>query len=452
MPDGDEGSAVLASPKSDVGQCGAHMRQSAPVLVVAVVLPSLLIAAEPPDIEQLRSTYQALAEREPRAARLVVELDRDVAAHTVAAAARARNGAELSRKALLIKSGNDELLELDLAINADLQKLYAGAAALGTPEASELLVQTALLHWTVLFRQDSMQGFHTEVEGLIDDPDCVGDIVSDRLLQTYFETLFDTSADAPGKAIAALTALARQAACLGTQQRALLASSLVTTYDELTRFLRFNGLYNLDAYMPQAAVQPLLLLYDVEKHRGTRSPLTRWFREHRSMLMDGVAAKRHPAVWHGLWLYDRRSGRMVGYKPTARPRDENDVNLVSFYGSIAMRPNLGDFSCSFAEMVERGDSPLGYFCAGSTCQQRTSGGGPTPQGSPGGSGAPAASGTSTGRTGGSFTLAREFEDTLCQQSGAGDSSRPGSGTICGQGGLNVGGGKKAANTVRCLSH
>ena len=54
----------------------------------------------------------------------------------------------------------------------------------------------------------------------------------------------------------------------------------------------------------------------------------------------------------------------MGYRPTTRPQDENDVDLAGFYGSIATRHNLGDYSCSFNEMIERGHSTAGYFCAG----------------------------------------------------------------------------------------
>src|SRR5438128_4112107 len=110
---------------------------------------------ESPTIEELRATYQALDERDREASRLVVHLDRNAIAHAAAAAARHRDATDLRRKAMELKNGSDELLNVDTSINADLQKLYAGATALDTPESGELLVRTALLHWAVRLRQAS---------------------------------------------------------------------------------------------------------------------------------------------------------------------------------------------------------------------------------------------------------------------------------------------------------
>ena len=241
-----------------------------------------------------------------------------------------------------------------------------------------------------------------------------------------------------------MTAIARQTACIGTQQSALLASNLVTSYDALMRFLRLNGLYDVGPFVAQAAAQPLLLFFDVEKHRGPRSPLTRWFIENRLTLLNAIAAGRHAPLWHGLWLYDRRSGHMLGYRPTATPRDENDVDLARFYGSLANRQNLGDFSCGLSEMVERGADALGYFCAGSLCkaQQTATAGerGRPADGQPGG----------RGRS----PLSEEFGTTMCRRPGAGGGAGDGGagrgGSICGQG-LALGGSTRAASTVRCLS-
>ncbi len=292
-----------------------------------------------------------------------------------------------------------------------------------------------------------MQSLHTEVEGLIDDPDCTGDIIADTLLQAYFDSLFDTTAEGPGKAIAALIAFARQTACLGTRQSALLASNLYDSYNTVATFLRVNGVYGVGTYMSQAALQPMLLVYDVEKYRGEASPLTRWFRENRNALMDGMRANKHPPRWHGLWLYDRRSGHMVGYRPTPQPRDENDVDLGAFYGSLGSLPNLTDNTCTFGEMIERGPTALGYLCAGSVCQQSARQPGNGTAGAPGGG--------SRAGAGRFAALAQEFGNTVCQEPGAGggaDRAAGLGGSLCAQGGgLNVGGAKKAANMVKCLS-
>jgi len=410
-----------------------------PFAALVLFVPSLAVAQ--PDLATLQQSYGTVVDQQRRASQLVVQLDQDLQQAVGTINARVR-GDQL-RKLVSLSTRDQELFALDLAINTGLQQVYTGANALGTPEAGELLVQAALTHWAVLVRRAAMQSFHTEVEGLVDDPDCAGDVIGDELLQGYFDALFDKTAAGPGRAIIALTAIARQTACLGTQQSALLASNLVTSYDALMRFLRLNGLYDVGLFVAQAAAQPLLLFFDVEKHRGSRSPLTRWFIENRVTLLNAIAAGRHVALWHGLWLYDRRSGRLLGYRPTATPRDENDVDLARFYGSLGNRQNLGDFSCSLSEMVERGADALGYFCAGSLCKTQQAGAagerGRLAGGQPGGGRSP---------------LSAEFETTMCRRPGAGGGAGDGGtgrgGSICGQG-LALGGSTRAASTVRCLS-
>jgi len=411
-----------------------------PVAALVLFLPSLAVAQ--PDLAALQQSYRSVLDQQRRASQLVAQLDQDL--QQAVGTITARASLDQRRKLVSLDTRDRELFALDLAINTGLQQVYTGANALGTPEAGELLVQAALTHWTVLVRRAAMQSFHTEVEGLVDDPDCAGDVIGDELLQRYFDALFDKTAAGPGRAITALTAIARQTACIGTQQSALLASNLVTSYDALMRFLRLNGLYDVGPFVAQAAAQPLLLFFDVEKHRGPRSPLTRWFIENRLTLLNAIAAGRHAPLWHGLWLYDRRSGHMLGYRPTATPRDENDVDLARFYGSLANRQNLGDFSCGLSEMVERGADALGYFCAGSLCkaQQTATAGerGRPADGQPGG----------RGRS----PLSEEFGTTMCRRPGAGGGAGDGGagrgGSICGQG-LALGGSTRAASTVRCLS-
>jgi hypothetical protein len=125
---------------------------------------------------------------------------------------------------------------------------------------------------------------------------------------------------------------------------------------------------------------------------------TRWFSDNRLTLVNAIAAGRHAPLWHGLWLYDRRSGRVLGFRHTVKPLNENDVDLIRFYGSLANRQNLGDFTCSLSEMVQRGPDKLGYFCAGFLCK---------PTGTAIDRGGPVRS-----QPGGSSPLAAEFHDDL----------------------------------------
>jgi len=269
-------------------------------------------------------------------------------------------------------AGERELFSIEGPLNENLQKVYQLATDGRHSEHTPILVRTALLHWTVLLRRRTMRGFHTAVDGLGDDTDCRGDMIADGLLVRYFDALFEHRDKAVSAAVAALTNITRQTACLGAQQSAQLASDLYWSFAELRGFLRLNGIEQVLPYVVQAAVAPLLLFYDVEKYRGLQAPLTRWFQEHREWILGGIANRRLPVFWHGLWLYDRRSGRLIGYRPSLNPQNENEVHLGAFFTSIILRENLGNFDCTFAEMVERGLGTQGYVCAGSLCVQSDS--------------------------------------------------------------------------------
>lgn len=308
----------------------------------------------------LQMTYADIVQLEREASVQVVSLDKQF---------RLMEQPTLDQQRILLEAER-ELFTTELPINEKLRALYASATeGENEHESNPLLVRTSLLHWTILLRRISMRSFHTQVGGLEDDPDCRGDIIGDQLLLRYFDTLFEEhdGTRREVEAVRALADLARQSACIGAQQSAKLASDLYWSFVELRGFLRLNGLEHLVPYVVQAAAAPLLLFYDVEKYRGPQSPLARWFSENYDWLVAGAETKRNPTYWHGLWLYDRRSGHLLGYRPIAEPVDENDVHLASFFASITSRENLGEYGCSFAEMIERGLSPQGYLCVGSIC-------------------------------------------------------------------------------------
>lgn len=309
-------------------------------------------------------------------------------------------------------------------------------------DESEHNVRTALAMWTDQLRAALPPEMHTVVAGLVDDPDCQGDIVKDRLIERYFDALFSNTDDQPAQIVAALSALARQSACLGSRQSAVLASTLYATYNQVREDLHQRGSDAIIPYLAQAASQPLLLFYDVEKYRGAASPLARWFAENREILKQGVLAQRHPAIWHRLWLYDRRSGRLLGYKHSWNPRDENDIDLVRFWTSISSLESLGNYGCSFMEMVGRGANSVGYFCSGSKCKTQT---------------APAGKQTST-LASGSFTtslpkqagsIQASASPDRCEESSPGGGDRE-TGGVCGQG-LNIGGDSWASDSIGCLT-
>jgi hypothetical protein len=290
------------------------------------------------------------------------------------------------------KAEANRLRAADEELNRRLEELYRAAAKIGSAGEDVPLVRAALLHWTVLLRRLAMRRLHTSVPGLEDDPRCRGDVIADDLFLKYFDTLFEKRASSKSPAaIAALADLTRQSACLGEQQNAALATWLYDSFSDLRAFLRLNGLKHIVPAVAQAGSAAILPFYDVEKHRGPSSPLARWFIENEGYLQQGVATGRLPAQWQGLWLYDRRLGTMVGYRPTLQPVNETEVDLASFFNSITNPENVGDSSCSFSEMVERGKGKQGYQCSGEVCKER--------RGSPASSsGTPAEGGTSVSRS------------------------------------------------------
>ena len=264
-----------------------------------------------------------------------------------------------------------ELHARDLALNRALERAYALALRRGDAASDADLTRTALLHWSSLLRRRSMGKWHTVVPGLVDDARCRGDLIGDEMLQKYFDTLFDTSDTSRNErlAVAALAELARQSACLGQQQTAILASNLYWSFAEVRSFLTANNLQRIIPAVVEAGAAPLLLFYDVEKDRGPGSPLARWFTENERQLVQGAVTQRIPMTWHGLWLYDRRSGYLRGFRINRRPVDENEADLVALFASIVRTENLGDFSCPFSEMLQRGPSEHGYLCAAASCQK-----------------------------------------------------------------------------------
>lgn len=261
-----------------------------------------------------------------------------------------------------LKAWDDEL-------NAAIQGLYREVAEDEGTEQVSRLTRIALLHWATTLRRRAMRSYHTLVPGLTDDRECAGDFIGDSLLIEYAEALFLDSnrSDRNSLAVVPLAAMAQQAGCLGQAQLSYLASDLYWSFVEVSEFLRHNGLGSVVPYLAQAALQPMLLIYDVEKYRGPGSPLQRWFAEYQPALLEGARTGRLPAFWHGLWLYDRRTGHLLGYRAAVAPETENDVSLELFIRSITARQNLGGYECSFAEMIERGPSRLGYLCSGTNC-------------------------------------------------------------------------------------
>jgi hypothetical protein len=433
------------------------------------LLMGAVLGGEKPDRSKRRSAHNELEQHTARAAPIgdttplrayadLARQERDASAQVVSLHRHLSSMEDYefsadARRALITRER--ELFLAELPINEKLQSLYkATTKTEDHMDNDPLTIRTALLHWTILLRRRSMQSFHTVVEGLEDDASCGGDIIADQLLLKYFDTLFEETQSTAREALAvrALTDLARQSACLGAQQSALLASDLYWSFIELRGFLRLNGIERVLPYVSQAAAAPMLLFYDVEKYRGPQAPLGRWFAETSEWLIQGAETKRIPLVWHGLWLYDRRSGRLFGYRPTAKPAYENEVHLALFLASIISRENLGRYDCSFTEMIERGATTFGYLCAGSVCSDAKQSIRDGAFGSPTSSHVtPQSVGSVIGGLSGAGFSEDSIKETLCRQSSNGtDGSGGDGGRKCGDGVAGLGR-NWAADVVQCLS-
>jgi hypothetical protein len=266
----------------------------------------------------------------------------------------------------------EKLQALETRLDQSLARAYEVASKAGSPASSAAELQTALLHYTVLLRRQSGQSWHTRVPGLVDDPACVGDIIGDQLLERYFSTLFSAAKDNRERSVFYLTEIARHTGCLGTAQAIQAARELTGAYTELEAFLRSVGRADLLPYVANVLAQPFLLFYDIDIYRARESDLYPWFSAHRAELVEGSKVRRMPVAWDLLWLYDRRTGRLVGFREKEQPNGPREVHIPAFFGSIVRIEQLGGGACSFSEMIQRGgDATSGYFCAGQSCARET---------------------------------------------------------------------------------
>ena len=389
----------------------------------AVILPLWLAACAPlPPTEPAASRLGANELRYVQAEeRLIATEAASIQARAIALAAASPSGIDPARWRETVELPEQALLKRDVLITRRFEALHATLNWEGRDK--QTAVHAALVEWTSFVRRASMSSWHTRVPGLVDDPVCAGDLFADGMLLRYFDAITDDDDAARAAAIAALTDIGRQSACLGAEQSERLAQTMVDAY-ELMR-LGILARHRTDDLLlaTQALASPLLLFLDIEKYKGASAPLVVWFAEQAQLLRLGVVSSRIPAVWHGLWLYDRRSGRMLGFRHTVFPADENDVDLRRLFDSIASRRNLLDGSCSLAEMVLRGATTTGYFCAGTTCRRTAENGEPAPH---------------------------DGTDEICDATVGGSGGSGASGGLCGDG-LQVAGASEGAKAVRCLS-
>lgn len=262
----------------------------------------------------------------------------------------------------------EQLLSLEYQINRALEDAYIPASKELTVDNRILLVQLAALHWHSQLRRHLQRGLHTSVPGLESDPRCAGDLLADEMLLDYLRAVWGDPTSSIQRVADSLGRIATQSACLGAEQSDHFARASNDAFADVEAFLRVHRLEWVIPSLATLLAQPLLLFYDVEKYRGVDSPLGRWFTRYQDVLVEAVHHRRLPPQWHGLWLYDRTTGRLVGLAERVIPKDENEVRLDRFFTSVTSPENLGAGDCSFSEMVQRGLGDAGYVCGGATCE------------------------------------------------------------------------------------
>ncbi len=262
----------------------------------------------------------------------------------------------------------EQLLALEYQMNRALEDAYIAASKELTVENRILLVQLAALHWHSQLRRHLQRGLHTSVSGLESDSRCAGDLLADQMLLDYLRAVWGDSTSSIQRVADSLGRIAAQSACLGTEQSDQFARASNNAFADVEAFLRVQRLEWVIPSLATLLAQPLVLFYDVEKYRGVDSPLGRWFSRYQDVLVEAAHHRRLPLKWHGLWLYDRTTGRLLGFADRVSPKDENEVRLDRFFTSVTSPENLGAGDCSFSEMVQRGLGDAGYVCGGATCE------------------------------------------------------------------------------------
>ena len=260
------------------------------------------------------------------------------------------------------RASGKELAQLEAELDTTLRAGYVG---LTDAKDHARAVRTASIEWVRQVRRHLGEPLHTSVAALADDPDCAGSVIGNAVLLDYVDAALGDERRTD-RVVAALEGLARQTVCLEQSQSTELAVAMKIAFDDVVTTLRIDQLDGAIPYLAQATSAPMLLVHDIERQHGSDAPLSRWFTEYEAALIDGAKTLHHPAAWHGLWLYDRITGRLRGFRATERSTDENTVELASLFHTIA-QPAIDDGRCSLAEMVQRGSYGGRYQCLGAAC-------------------------------------------------------------------------------------
>lgn len=212
---------------------------------------------------------------------------------------------------------------------------------------------------------------HTVVVGLKTDTGCAGDLVADRLVYRYGQTVTSIAAGPEAHAVA-LGRIATQIACLSSKQLSHVETALSRSHARVSNHLTASGLGDLVPAFTRHVAPLQVLLLDARKHRGPGSKSWEWFVANNPSL----TAEVQRLGWPGgtLWLWDRLAGRMVGYPQCngVGPRGAC-VDPLSFLASLADPRALGRGDCALAAMVSNGTTALPsglniYTCPSLPCE------------------------------------------------------------------------------------
>jgi hypothetical protein len=247
-----------------------------------------------------------------------------------------------------------------------LQALTAGYSAdPASADGQTTIVRTALVEWAARVRHELGDDLHTAVPALSEDPECAGSMIGDHDLIDYVDAV-TRQEPRERDVITALDRLSRHLGCLGEVQSMRLAEAMTSGFTDVRFGLERNQLAETIPYVVQATSVPMLLVHEIERRRGEDAPLSRWFAEYADLLREGAVLRHHPSSWHGLWLYDRSTGRLHGFRVADKAEDNNAVDLAAFFEFVA-HPKPYDVRCGFSEVVRRGTSDGNYLCQAAAC-------------------------------------------------------------------------------------
>lgn len=278
-----------------------------------------------------------------------------------------RHRAELERTAKAFANAELELRDM-------VDSLWNGFdGKLDNPTVIDAPLAAAMLQLQIEVRGMLGAELHTEVPNLAEMPGCAGDLIAERMIAKYGEAVLDTGAERGAEA-EILGRIAKQLACISTDQSRKLDHVLYAAYYRVFRKLEKAGLRELQPAYARIVAPLMLLVLDTVKHRGHSAGAYYWFEDHREILQD-IVERLGWATGDVYWLYDRYDGRLLGFPP-CRGSEARCILPDVLFDSLADPAALGDGDCAISGMVARGASKMGsrgdrYACPSSACEDQS---------------------------------------------------------------------------------